>query len=71
MLRAWPIIWHAYDRYERALSENRRLDAENAQQRQELAAFDPLFFEELEDLKYGFEQVCSCDTVCSHVIGNL
>ena len=43
--------------YGRLLSDRDRVAAEAEAMREELSAFDPAFFEELEDLKYEFEQV--------------
>ena len=33
------------------------IDAENADMREELSAFDPAFFDEIEDLKYDHQQL--------------
>lgn len=43
--------------YGRLLEDRDRIAAEAETMREELSAFDPAFFEELEDLKYDFEQV--------------
>ena len=43
--------------YARLLEDRDRIATEAEAMRDELSAFDPAFFEELEDLKYEFEQV--------------
>ena len=46
------------------------LKAENQSLKQELSAMDPKFFEEVEDLKYAYQQVgvCICVTLANHLV---
>ena len=61
--RHYPEKWREFsyddvvELYERTSGERDKLATEVAQLRAELSAFDPAFFEELEDLKFTSAQV--------------